>query len=523
MSHLTNLQNLLSDLLQTTAIGDSKQSFREKATLLDDLTQHLLAPRNLEESNRYQLLLKTGDKINQELDGIQNTSAAANLSLIADAALRNIDAHLRYDLGTMLFDSQFSTCITGKLSFHDVGSVFNTDDSPSTRKAKEEKLQAHMKQLGLKLSPSPDNRFNRKLVLYYTENQQALARYFDELHAHNVEYNVRNNIIEDVHLWISLDKFRVWTQPEDDEIQPQPTDQLSEQEVHTLHKTIKDYLSILSFSYDKDGNFQPIAGEEVSVNLFRSYAAEIERILQAPGKTARDLEAKYAASRLINQQAHNRQMATGLALLKQYEGHLRDAYKELHDAIQDRLESTGMTALDTYLSQYGNIRFNVIRNSLGAHRRQSTLPHATFDTDDRELHVFDTEANLQYLLSLFADTDAYIDSVQLDKNRLIRQVTIGITDFRACGRLIAHIPEPPETYQTSYLVLVDSKAVRDVQICPDTELDPSADWSDWNNADLFLGIRRGTEEEVRAWAAEEAGTDPDNIRLIDLPVELINH
>lgn len=511
MSHLTNLQDLLKDLLQNTSIGDAKQSFRDKAVLLDDLTQNLLEPRSLEESDRYPLLLKTGAQLNQELDGIMDTSAAVNLSLIADAALRNIDEHLLYDLGTMLFDSQFSTCITGRLSFHDVGSVFSTNDSPGTKQAKEEKLQAHMKDLGFKLSPSPDKQFNRRLVLYYTENQHTLAKYFDELHAHNVEYTVRNNIIEDVHLWIPIDDFRVWTKPEETELEQKPTGLLNEQEIHTLHKTIKDYLSILSFSYDKDGNFQPIAGEEVSVNLFCSYAAEIERILQAPGKTAKDLEAKYAVSRRINQQAHDRQINKGLSLLKQYEGHLRDTYKELHDAIQDRLQSTGMTALDIYLGQYGNIRFNVIHNALGSRGRHSTLPHTVFDEDERELHVFNTEENLQYLLSLFADTDAHVDAVQLDRRRHIRQITIGLSDFRACGRLIMHTPEPPTAYQTSYLVLMNGEAVNNAQAR--LGMKPN----------LFLGIRHGTEEDVRAWAAENAGTDPSNIRLIDLPTELTGH
>lgn len=68
----------------------------------------------------------------------------------------------------------------------------------------------------------------------------------------------------------------------------------------------------------------------------------------------------------------------------------------------------------------------------------------------------------------------------------------------------------------NYLVLVAGAATRDTQVCPDNNLDPMNDWADWPDAELFIGIRHGTEQAVRAWGAQYANTHPDNIRLIDL-------
>lgn len=69
-----------------------------------------------------------------------------------------------------------------------------------------------------------------------------------------------------------------------------------------------------------------------------------------------------------------------------------------------------------------------------------------------------------------------------------------------------------------YVAVLVSEAVRDVQICSSAEHDHGNDatWSDYYGAELFLGIFKGIEREVRQEAADKVGTAPENIHLIEM-------
>src|SRR5699024_10104256 len=132
MSTLVNLQTLLRTLLANTQIGSEKSLFHADIETMDTQTLQLLQPLSQEDSNPYRLFLRSGTLLNQELDGLNDQPPAANLSLISDAVLRNLDDRFEHDLGMHFFDSQMGLGIKGRLGCHHVGTVFSMDDSPGT-------------------------------------------------------------------------------------------------------------------------------------------------------------------------------------------------------------------------------------------------------------------------------------------------------------------------------------------------------------------------------------------------------
>lgn len=69
----------------------------------------------------------------------------------------------------------------------------------------------------------------------------------------------------------------------------------------------------------------------------------------------------------------------------------------------------------------------------------------------------------------------------------------------------------------TYIVLIQSAAVHDVQVCTDTDCDPTkSNWVDFDNAEIYLGIKQGTSDFIKKWGAEQAGVPIENIRLVEL-------
>lgn len=74
---------------------------------------------------------------------------------------------------------------------------------------------------------------------------------------------------------------------------------------------------------------------------------------------------------------------------------------------------------------------------------------------------------------------------------------------------------------TTFIAVVKSSAVRDVQICTKSDADLTCDWdNDWydmKDAEIYLGVFYG--KDAAKQAAKFANTTEDNIRLI--PVDSI--
>lgn len=72
--------------------------------------------------------------------------------------------------------------------------------------------------------------------------------------------------------------------------------------------------------------------------------------------------------------------------------------------------------------------------------------------------------------------------------------------------------------QPAWVAVACSDAVRDVQVCSSKECDLQDDdsWEDWGQAEVYLGVFRGTKAEAMKAAQESAGIDQDNIRLYQI-------
>ena len=72
----------------------------------------------------------------------------------------------------------------------------------------------------------------------------------------------------------------------------------------------------------------------------------------------------------------------------------------------------------------------------------------------------------------------------------------------------------------TYIAVLRTEAVRDVQFCLNAERDPMDDdsWQDMPDAEVYLNPFQGEYEDVLKRAADYAGTVPENIRLIQLAI-----
>lgn len=67
------------------------------------------------------------------------------------------------------------------------------------------------------------------------------------------------------------------------------------------------------------------------------------------------------------------------------------------------------------------------------------------------------------------------------------------------------------------IALLQSHAVRDVQVCTSAQHDPldDASWDDMPDAEIYIGIFEAeTVPELMAKAAADIGNIPENVRLI---------
>ena len=69
-----------------------------------------------------------------------------------------------------------------------------------------------------------------------------------------------------------------------------------------------------------------------------------------------------------------------------------------------------------------------------------------------------------------------------------------------------------------FIAVIQSSAIRDVQICTNAEHDHSNEdsWADFQGAELYIGVYQDTYQNALERAAADAGTVKENIRLIQL-------
>ena len=78
--------------------------------------------------------------------------------------------------------------------------------------------------------------------------------------------------------------------------------------------------------------------------------------------------------------------------------------------------------------------------------------------------------------------------------------------------------EDAVSISNKYIALISSHAVRDCQVCTNTDCDPTSDdWYDFEHPDIYLGIFKATSQtEALETAAKFAQTDKANIKIIPI-------
>lgn len=118
------------------------------------------------------------------------------------------------------------------------------------------------------------------------------------------------------------------------------------------------------------------------------------------------------------------------------------------------------------------------------------------------------EVFIRCLKTLYADACARVDR----SDHAIGELLAGHIGMIEAAIRCGYLPEKPERY----IAVIKSCAIHDVQVCTDTNHDPTNEdaWEDVNDAEVYLGIFDGPEADALQNAAVFGRTDPYNIQLI---------
>lgn len=424
------LKTHLKNIYLMAKPGEKKSNFAKTVMDMDQLTMTILKEHNGLNRKSDGLLLKPGKQISEEIHTLNTDSAFCCLPLIADAIIQNMDKRLKDELGLTMFDPKISYAIRGRISFLGIGSVYNPDKSPETLKKEQSALLEKLKQKGLVLQEK-ENR-NGEYSAPYKENADMLNAYFDRLNM-TPTYTIRKNIIKDTSVSMAIDEFTVYDS-ENSKEPVRPTDTLTEQEAFSLQKSIKMFHDVITFSYTKDDQFVPIAGEETATSLMRNCMDQIETILNQPGQISEIQKKLYEKTRTENLEAHALQERLGLQLLMKHKGSLRNAFSELEEKVNDLFAQTGFYCQDVYMTQYGNTHIQIVPGIAFSKISENTMPDKYQSHKYGEIHIPNTSANRDYLLCIlqFADKNAKIAESTIDSQNNIKSLHIVLTNFAAC-------------------------------------------------------------------------------------------
>lgn len=424
-------------------INMKKSDMHAHLTRADTLLTEILTEQNFTDEDNNMLHIKSGKALIDELHDPSETLNIGHMSLIADAALRNLNERIKTDFGLYLSDEKATSRIKASVKFRHFGDQTYFDMSPGEIAEAEKAFWNHIKELGLQVSmrKSKYNHGEEQPALAYDQNRQILNDYFAQLGA-SVTYTLDEDYIDQVDLSIPMDKMAIYHKPA-----PEPEDKpfsetLTEAEAYAVKKDLNDLASVIRMNYaGEEMTFRPIAEPNIILSLMRSYLYTIERVFDQTLPLFIAMEEKLNPIRAENRQALNMQTQKGDKLLQDAQGEIRGLYTILYNKMEQFVKPLGLSITDLFLNRYGSISVHMCQSYL---HRKKPIPLETFVLEDcNERQLVDNIQNWETILRHFAqiDPNAFIREATLNQNRGVKNIIVTMTDFQTGHRLQALFPD----------------------------------------------------------------------------------
>lgn len=419
------------------SVGMDKHDMHDTLVKSDRLATDILKEHAFKDDLSVSPVFKTGAKLMNELSHIPEHLTIGSLSLIADAALRNLGQRIHDDFDLYLCDEKVTSRITAVIKFRHFGDQVYFDLSPSETEARKKAFQKHIQELGLKVSIR-ESRYKKNETtpaLSYEQNRAFFDRYFSNMGA-KITYTLDDGYIDEIALSMPLDKMAIYQKPETKPDAKPFSQTLTEPEAYMVKKNLKDLQGLLQINCaNADMTFQPIVKPEVILSLLRSYLYNIEQVMAPELPLCQDMEQKLNPIRNENQKARDMQNQKGDRLLKQAQGKIRTLYTDMYEAMESFVNELGMSLLNLYFGQYGAVFIQITKACPGLN---PTGPLETVIMRAAgEPQIIDNAHNWDCVLNYFRqlDTGAFIQEAVLSQDRTIRSYTIGLRNFQAIHRL----------------------------------------------------------------------------------------
>ena len=419
------------------SVGMDKHDMHDALVKSDRLGTDILKEHAFKDDLSVSPVFKTGAELMDELSHIPEHLTIGSLSLIADAALRNLDQRIHDDFDLYLCDEKVTSRITAVIKFQHFGDQVYFDLSPSETEARKKAFQKHIQELGLKVSMR-ESRYKKNETtpaLSYEQNRAFFDRYFSNLGA-KITYTLDDGYIDEIALSMPLDKMAIYQKTEAKPDAKPFSQTLTEPEAYTVKKNLKDLLGLLQINCaNADMTFRPIVKPEVILSLLRSYLYNIEQVMAPELPLCQAMEQKLNPIRNENQKARDMQNQKGDRLLKQAQGKIQTLYTDMYETMESFVNRLNMSLLNLYFGQYGAVFIQITQACPGLNR---TGPLETVVLKNtREPQIIDSDHNWNCILDYFRqlDTGASIQEAVLNRDRNIRSYTIGLRDFQAIHRL----------------------------------------------------------------------------------------
>ena len=193
------------------SVSMDKHDMHDALVKSDRLATDILKEHAFKDDLSVSLVFKTGAELMNELSHIPEHLTIGSLSLIADAALRNLDQRIHDDFDLYLCDEKVTSRITAVIKFRHFGDQVYFDLSPSETEARKKASRNTFRNSASKF-PCGESRYKKNETtpaLSYEQNRAFFDHYFSNLGA-KITYTLDDGYIDEIALSMPLDKMAIY-------------------------------------------------------------------------------------------------------------------------------------------------------------------------------------------------------------------------------------------------------------------------------------------------------------------------
>lgn len=347
------IENYLTTQKAKLKVGHNKREYDTLVKALDIRTKQMLEGLNFEpETVRHYQLMGTADERKSELDAeliAAETCPAVMMPLALHTIMEDIRTRVKNDLLLSVHDCSFDC---HSLSFRISTACFAMNFSESSKVSEDARIQKTLEDLKAQGYQIEHGRCRECVLRNCEKNQQLLEEYVHEKLGANVFRIISySEEIDSIECSRSLRTQIYEFQNEIKEIKV-PSDYLTKDEVFSLGKCIKDYISALH-------SYEAVGEKNMMLSLYRFYTHEIEGTLNYRGQVWQAVEDAHKQEREANLDIWSRKTEKGKEYVQSIGTHFDDYYGDIIRALSYHLKRIGLTVKCLSFAEHETIRLEL--------------------------------------------------------------------------------------------------------------------------------------------------------------------